>query len=137
MTKFKSFLQNHWANFNHPFLRLDNYEIAKIRWQIFKIFFSRTTGPISTKINLNHYLVKGIHVCSNEESRPFPKGDYYVLAKIHWWVCEIIFSRTTGPVSTKLGTNLFWVKGIQICSNEGPLLLPRGYNCEIITKLRK
>ena len=35
----------------------------------------------------------------------------------------IFFSRTTGPISTKLGTKHPWVKGIQVCSNEGPYLL--------------
>ena len=30
----------------HPFTRGDNYKIAKLHWQNFKIFFSRTTGSI-------------------------------------------------------------------------------------------
>ena len=30
------------------------------------------------------------------------------------------FSRTTGPISTKLATVHPWVKGIQVCSNEEP-----------------
>ena len=30
-----------------PFPRVDNYEILKIHWQTLRIFFSRTTGPIS------------------------------------------------------------------------------------------
>jgi len=29
------------------------------------------------------------------------------------------FSRTTRPISTKLGRNDAWEKGIQICSNKG------------------
>ena len=40
------------------------------------IFFSRTTGPNSTK----HPCVKGIQVCSNEWPRPFP-GE--IIAKKH------------------------------------------------------
>ena len=32
----------------------------------------------------------------------------------------IIFSRTTGPISTRLGTMHPWTKGIQVNSNEGP-----------------
>ena len=43
----------------------------------------------------------------------------------------ISFPRTTGPISTKLGTKLPWVKGIQVCSNEGPVLFPTGDNYEI------
>ena len=48
------------------------------------IFFSRTTGPISTKLGTKHPWVKGIQVCSNEGPRPFPRGDDYEIVKIHW-----------------------------------------------------
>ena len=44
----------------------------------------------------------------------------------------IFFSRTTRPISTKLGTTYYWVKGIEVCSNEGPALFLE----EIITKYR-
>ena len=40
------------------------------------------------------------------------------------------FSRTAGPISTKLGTKYPWVKGIQVCLNEGPAL----FHQELITK---
>ena len=40
------------------------------------------------------------------------------------------FSRTAGPNSTKLGTHHPWVKGLQVCSNEGPGPLQRGDNHE-------
>jgi len=33
-------------------------------------------------------------------------------------------------MSTNLGTEYPWVKGIKVCSNEGPCPLPRGYNQE-------
>ena len=98
---FHFLLKNHKANFNQPwhkatfgvrdsslfkwwahFPRGDNYEIAEIHWQIKKIFFSRTTGPISIKIGTNHPWVKGILVYSNEKPRIFPKGDNYKIAKI-------------------------------------------------------
>jgi hypothetical protein len=39
-----------------------------------------------------------------------------------------IFSRTTGPILTRLSTNHPWVKRIQVCSNEGPGPLQRGDN---------
>ena len=42
-----------------------------------------------------------------------------------------ILSRTTGPVSTKLGTKHPWVKGIHVSSNERSCLYPRGDNNEI------
>ena len=42
-------------------------KIAKIHWRNLKIFFSRITGPISTKFGTKHPWVNGIQVCSNEE----------------------------------------------------------------------
>jgi hypothetical protein len=38
------------------------------------------------------------------------------------------FSRTTGPILTRLGTNHPWVEGIQVCSNEGDIPSPKGDN---------
>ena len=123
--------------------------MAKIHWRNLKIFFSRTTGPISTKLGTKHPWVKGIQVCSNEGPLPFPrgdtcnyeevngsamlfiKGDIHKIAKIHWRNLKIFSSRTTGPISTKLGTKHPWVKGIQNYLNEGPRPFPRGNNYEI------
>ena len=62
-------------------------QIAKIYWSYLKIFFSRTTGPISNKLGTKHPWVKGIQVCSNELNewpRPFPRGDNYEIVKIHF-----------------------------------------------------
>jgi hypothetical protein len=39
-----------------------------------------------------------------------------------------IFSRSIGPIITRLDTNYPWVKGIQICSKEGDSSSPRGDN---------
>ena len=51
----------------HLFPRGDNNEIAKIHLRHFlKIFLSRTTGSISSKLGVKHTWVKGIQVCSNE-----------------------------------------------------------------------
>jgi hypothetical protein len=41
---------------------------------------------------------------------------------------KILFSRTSWPISTKLGGNHPWVKGILNCSNKGPGRLQRGDN---------
>ena len=38
-------------------------------------------------------------------------------------ILKMFFSRTTGPISTKLGTKHPWGKLIQVCSNEGQPLL--------------
>ena len=94
------FFQNHWAN--------------------------------STKLATNHPWVKEIQVYSNEGPDPFPRGDYYDIVKIHWQIWKIIFSKTTEPISTKLGTMHHWEKEIQICSNEGLHPFPRAYNYEIV-----
>ena len=130
-----------------PFPRGNIYEILKIHWQNFKIFFSITNGPISTKLGTKHLLVKvfqvsmklgtkyswvkGIQVCSNERPHPFPRGDNYKIVKIHWQNLKIFFSRTNGPISTKLGTKSPWVKGIQVCANERPCPFRRGDNYKI------
>ena len=90
----------------YPFPRGDNFKIAKIHWQILKIFFSRTTVPISTKLSINHPWVKGILDYSNKWPLLFPRGDDYEIMKIHWQNFKIFFSRTTGPISTKLSKNI-------------------------------
>ena len=43
-----------------------------------------------------------------------------------------IFFRTTGLISTKLGSKHNWVKRIQVCSNEGPRLFPRVDNSKTV-----
>jgi hypothetical protein len=40
------------------------------------------------------------------------------------------FSRTYGPILTRLGTNHPWGEGIQVCSNKGDRLSPRGDDSE-------
>jgi hypothetical protein len=51
------------------------------------------------------------------------------------WVHSKIFSRTTGPILTKLLTNHPWGKGIQVCSNEWGSPSSRGDNSERIKLL--
>jgi hypothetical protein len=41
---------------------------------------------------------------------------------------KIFFSRTSKPISIKLGTNYPWVKRIKDCSKEGPGSFPRRDN---------
>ena len=65
-----------------------------------------------------HPWVKGIQVCSIEGPHPFPRGDNYEIAKIHWQNLKIFFSRTTEPISTNLCAKHSWMKGIQVSSNE-------------------
>ena len=50
-----------------------NYEIAKINcWNL--NIFSRTTGPISTKLSTKHPRLKGIQVFFKWRARPFQRG---------------------------------------------------------------
>ena len=72
------------------FPRGDNDKIANIHWKNLKIFFSNSTGPISTKLGTKHSWVKRIQVSSNEGSCPsFSKGDYSEIAKNMLANCKI------------------------------------------------
>ena len=51
--------------------------------EILKIFFSRTTGPISTKLGTKYAWVKGESRGYSKWPCPFPRGDNYEIAKIH------------------------------------------------------
>ena len=64
-----------------PFPRGDIYEIAKIHRQNLRIFFSRTTGPMSTKPTIVLPRMRGIQVCSNEEPVNLHKvnNDFFLL----------------------------------------------------------
>ena len=70
--------------------------------------------PISTKLTCRtkHIWVKGIQNFSIDGLRLFPRADNYEIAKIHGLNFIIFFSRTTVPISTKLGTAHPWVIGI-------------------------
>ena len=63
-------------------------------------------------------------------SSPEPKA-VVVVVVVETFHIFIFFSRTTGPISTKFGTKNPWLKGIPVCSNEGPHLFPRVDNYEI------
>jgi hypothetical protein len=54
-----------------------------------------------------------------------------------WGHLEIFFSRTTGPILTRLGTNHFWRKRIQVFLKEGDSPSPRGDNSERVKIHRK
>jgi hypothetical protein len=81
-----------------------NQEIKKL-WPYIekKIFFSRTSSPISIKLGINHPWVNGVLFykrkfisCSNKGSGPVQRGDNLKNAKMGW-VHLKIFSRTTEP----------------------------------------
>ena len=62
-------------------------EIKKKRVKIYlrnlKIPFSRTTWPISTKLDTKHPLVKGIQLSENEGLHLFSRGENNEIGKIH------------------------------------------------------
>ena len=91
-----------------------------------KIFFSRTTGPVSSTLGTKHPWVRDIQVCSNEGSWRFLRGDNYKIAKKKYWRNLKIFSRIIGPIATKLGTKHPWAKRMQCFSNEGSRPFLRG-----------
>ena len=76
--------------------------------------------------------MKWIQIGSNGGPHYFPWGDNYKIAKIHWWNLKIFSSRTTVPISIKPYTMHYWVREIQICSNEGKVLFSRGDNYKIV-----
>ena len=76
--------------------------------------------------------MKKIQVCSNEEARPFQRGDDMETVGKKLQILKIFFFRATGAISNKLGTNHPWVKGIQISSIKEPRLYQRGDNWETV-----
>jgi hypothetical protein len=86
--------------------------------------------PKSIKLSTNYPRVKGIQVCSNKGPSALQRGDIHKNVKIGWDLLKKIFSRTTGPILSRLVINHPWGKGIQVCSNEGDNPSPRGDNSE-------
>ena len=83
------------------------------------MFGNEQFQPNGTK----HPWVKGIQVCSNEGPHPFPRGDNYensenTLTKFKTLLLKN-YRADFNQISHK--ASLPWVKGIQVCSNEGPL----------------
>jgi hypothetical protein len=72
--------------------------------------------------------VKEIQVCTNKEPGTLQKGDNHKNVEIGWGHLKIFFSRITGPILTRLGTNHPWGEWIQICPNEGDCSYLRGEN---------
>ena len=70
--------------------------------------------------------MKGIQVYSNKGPGPLLRGDNYKNVKMGSSRLKIFFSRSTGPILIRLGTNHPWVKGIHVCSKEEDGPSPRG-----------
>jgi hypothetical protein len=61
--------------------------------------------PKSIKLGTNYHWVKGIQVCSNIGPGPLQRGDNHKKVKMGLGHLNFFFSRTTGPILTRLGTN--------------------------------
>jgi hypothetical protein len=79
--------------------RGDNHKNVKMGWDHLKIFFSRTTGPILTRLSTNHLWRKRIQVSLKEGDRPSSRGDNRERVKIDRKIFKIFFSRTSQPKS--------------------------------------
>jgi hypothetical protein len=62
-------------------------------WGHLKIFFSRTTRPILTRLYTNHPYKKRIQMPLKEGDSPFPRGDNSKRVKIH----RIFFKKSSSP----------------------------------------
>ena len=65
--------------------------------------FSNLLDQFQQNLTQRTLKMKGVHVCSNDGLRPYPRGDNYEMAKIHRRNSKIFF-RTTERISTKLDT---------------------------------
>jgi hypothetical protein len=101
---------------------------------LLKIFFCRTSRPISIKLGINHPWVKGTQSCANQGPGPFQRGDNHKNPKKGWSYLKI-FSGATGPILTRLGAKHPRAKGIQNCTNEGQPPFPRGDDSERVNIL--
>ena len=86
----------------------DNKEITKIYGQIFFKLLLQNIWPISNKLGTRHPWVEGIQICSNEGSRPFPRGDNNEIGKIH------LRNLKNNWANFKLRTKHALVKGIHV-----------------------
>ena len=79
----------------------DNVEIVQIHWRNIKIFFSKTTRLISTKLGTKLAWAKGIQVYFTEGPCSLPRGDDNKKAKMRRQHLKVLFSRPTRWLGTK------------------------------------
>ena len=100
-----------------PFPRGDNYKIAKI-YKFKKSFSPESLNQFQPTLAQIIFWWWGFKFLQMKGSSFFQEE---INTKLQKYIDE--FSRTPGPISTNLGTNHPWLKGIQVCSNKGPALL--------------
>ena len=117
-------LQNNWTNFylwHQLFLGKESSSLFKSRITIFSKWRWSTLMNFKGQfqpnlVQLKHPWVKGIQVSTNDGPHPFRRGVNYE-RKIHKRKIKMFFSRTTLPISTKLGTKCPLVKRAQEFTN--------------------
>jgi hypothetical protein len=57
--------------------------------------------------------MKKIQVCSNKGQGLLQRGDNHKNEKMGWGHLKIFFSKTTGPIVTRLGTSHLWGRGFK------------------------
>jgi hypothetical protein len=67
--------------------------------------------------------MKGIQVCSNKGPGPLQRGDNHKNIEMGWGHVIIFFSRTTGPILTRLGINHSWGREFKFVQMKGIALL--------------
>jgi hypothetical protein len=70
-------------------------------------------GLSSSNFNPLYPVMTGIHIYSNE-GPDLQRGDNHKNIRIGWGHFKIFFSRTTGPILTRLRRNHHWVEDRQI-----------------------
>ena len=87
--------------------------------------------PNSTKFGISHPWVKGIQVCSNEGSFPFPRGDNYKLVKNTLMKFKIHLLRNQWVNFNQILHKASLGEGCISLFNEGPHIFPRVDNYKI------
>ena len=82
-----------------------------------KIFFSKTAWPIKAKFYVEPPWVGGTKVCPQHLGHMTKMAATPIYDKNH---SKIFFSRTGGPISTKLGLQHWGLQPIIVCSNDDP-----------------
>ena len=113
------------SNLNFP-----NFcQLSKRRWWVF--FLPNSPYDIIIALSKCVYWLERVSQMSDVAHVPLVFSSPELKAQVSFSDHLSSVRRTTGPISTKLGIKHPWVKGIQVCSNDGPRPLPRGDNYEI------
>ena len=78
-----------------------------------------------------HSWVKGVQVCSNEGTWPFPRRDHSTIVKMCWQYFNTYSQEWLDQFQSNLAQSIDpWVIRIQVCSSEGPCPFSRVINSD-------